>query len=58
MVDAVVDFVYNQRILIVGLYKLQRGACALSLQVVNTVSIQATFCVQLVFESMFFKQNL
>ena len=56
--QTVVDFIYNQRILIVGLYKLQRGACALSLQVLNTVSIEATFCVQLVFESVFFKQNL
>ena len=52
--QTVVDFIYNQRILIVGLYKLQRGACALSLQVVNTVFIQATFCVQLVFERSVF----
>ena len=45
-------------VLIFCLFKLPRGACALSLQVLNTVSIQATFCVQLVFESLFFKQNL
>ena len=44
-------------VLIFCLFKLPRGACALSLQVLNTVSIQATFCVQLVFESLFFKQT-
>ena len=36
LMQTVFDFIYNQRILIFGLYKQQRCACELSFQVLNT----------------------
>ena len=36
LMQTVFGSIYNQRILIFGLYKLQRGACELSFQVLNT----------------------